>query len=246
MSHSILFAIDSGMIEAIVLLVGIVFWILGKVIGQPPQPPVRRPQPPAMGRPPAPRPPMAGPQQQGPGDPLQSEIEEFLRRASGGRKPGGAAAPAGPDRTRQARTRQPAARPDPRRGRPGQPSTPPQQPQPVATARDPGLDTPEDLDRHVKQFMDIGEFDRRTAKLTSIERQDQQFEKHLKDTFTHEVGHLRGGALAISGSASVTSAAPPMAEGQARNFLALLLANPAELKTAVLLNEILPRPEHRW
>jgi hypothetical protein len=108
------------------------------------------------------------------------------------------------------------------------------------------LDTPEALDRHVKQFMDTGEFGRRTAKLSSIERQDQQFEKHLEDTFTHEVGHLRGGTLAISGETSVTSAAPPMPEGQRRNALALLLANPAELKTALLLNEIFPRPEHRW
>jgi hypothetical protein len=120
------------------------------------------------------------------------------------------------------------------------------QPQPVATTADPSLDTPQALDRHVKQFMDTGEFGRRTAKLSSIERQDQQFEKHLKDTFTHEVGHLRGGTLAISGETSVTSAAPPMPEGQRRNALALLLANPAELKTALLLNEILPRPEHRW
>jgi hypothetical protein len=240
MSQPLLLAIDPQTIEAVIGLVAILFWVLGKLLGQPQQPPARRPQAQLPPRP------LERPPQQGQADPLQSEIEEFLRRASGQRKPADTAAQGRPDRTRLPRSRQPGARQDPRRGRPGQPTAPQGSPQPVAAAPDPALDTPEALDRHVKQFMDTGEFDRRTAKLTTIEKQDQQFEKHLKDTFTHEVGHLRGGALAISGESSVTSAAPPIAEGQRRNFLALLLANPAELKTAVLLNEILPRPEHRW
>jgi hypothetical protein len=248
MPHLPLLALDPGTIEAILALIGIVFWVLNKMLGQQAPPPARRPGAPPVGRPP--QRPIARPPQQGQGDPLQSEIEEFLRRASGGRNPAGqqpgAQTATRPDPNRQQRGRQPLGRPDPRRGRPGQPSMPQTPPQPVAVAADPSQDTPEAMDRHVKQYLSTAEFDRRTSGLSTIDRQEQQFEKHLKDTFAHEVGHLRGGALAISGTSSVTSAAPPVAEGERRNFLALLLANPAELKTAVLLNEILPRPEHRW
>ncbi len=113
MPHPPLFTLDPGTIEAILALIGIVFWVLNKMLGQQAPPPARRPGAPPIGRPP--QRPIARPPQQGQGDPLQSEIEEFLRRASGGRKPAaqppGAQTAARPDANRQQRGRQSLGRP---------------------------------------------------------------------------------------------------------------------------------------
>ena len=148
-----LLALDPGTIEAILALIGIVFWVLNKLLGQ-----QRRRR--LAGRRSANRSsaaaPIARPPQQGQGDPLQSEIEEFLRRASGGRKPAAnrLAPKRPPDQTanRQQRGRQPSAGPIPAAGDLGSPRAPQMPPQPVAVVADPSQDTPEAIDRHVKQF----------------------------------------------------------------------------------------------
>ena len=108
-------------------------------------------------------------------------------------------------------------------------------------------DTPEAIDAHVKEFLNTREFSERTAQFGSIDKQEQQFEQHLKQTFTHEVGHLKGDALALPGEAPVASAvATELNDTNIKNPLIGLVSSRAGLKQAIMLNEILHRPEHRW
>src|ERR1700676_5309018 len=131
-------------IEILFFGLAFILWLLGKVFGTNQQPPARRP----------PGPPAARPPQPVPGDPLQSEIEEFLRRASA-RKEGGAAAPRAPNRQQPVKARPPGAKPDPRRPRPVQPTTAQQKPARAEPAV--ALDTPAGIDQHVKDYLSTSE-----------------------------------------------------------------------------------------
>lgn len=220
-------------VELIIFGLAFIFWLLGKVFGVQQQPPARRP---GQG---LPRPPQAAP-----GDPLQSEIEEFLRRASG-RKDGGAAAARNPNQPQPAKVRTAAVNPAARKPRPIQPNA--AKPKSVVAAPPALPDTPEGIDEHVKQYLSTSDFDRRRAQLSSIDRKEREFDQQVNQTFAHEVGHLRGSSIAVAGEAPVTSAAPPEPQlANTQNSLAKLLSSPANLKSAVVLNEILQRPSHRW
>lgn len=176
------------------------------------------------------------------GEALQGEIEEFLRRASGRQQPGQ------PPRQRPGGAR-PASRPaitgakaDPRRARPAPPIV---RAKPVANVPADTTETPEAISQHVKQFLDMREFDQRTTNLSSIDEKERQFEQKLKQTFSHQLGHLKPSTLADGGDSAATAALlQPIPVNQ--NVLAGLFRGGIDLKRAIALNEIFQRPEHRW
>ncbi len=249
-------------VEVLGIVAGIVvvlFHVLGAISSV-----AAKPQPPRRAIPQPPRPPQA------PANPdsLQSEIEEFLRKASG-RAPAGQQRPQQqqgqppqrqPSQRTQARPPQvqpprqqpnvvrPAGRPDSRpNSRRGQARPAVQQTRPIVAEVLPADDTPDALDRHVKEFLNTRGFERREAQLSSIDEREQKFDQQLKQTFTHEVGHLKGDALAMPGDAPVMSAeAPELLIMNAENPLISLLSSREALRRIIVLNEILARPEHRW
>jgi hypothetical protein len=252
MLHPIFAANIEPWLEAIFLLVMGFLWLINRIstaieaARRPP--PVRRPAqpvPPQADGPPVqqmqarqPVPPQAQPRPAS--DALQGEIEEFLRRASGRRD--------GNQQQRQGQRPTPArpavanGKTDPRRSRPAPPAV---RAKPVVKPPAEMADTPEAITQHVKQFLDMREFDKRTSNLSTIDEQEREFEQKVKQTFSHELGHLKPSTLADGGDSAATAAllAPPQLNS---NVLAGLFRSGIDLKRAIALNEIFQRPEHRW
>jgi len=71
--------------------------------------------------------------------------------------------------------------------------------------------------------------------------EDQQFDDQLKAKFDHRLGALSVTAMPLT-SAEQVAAAPATPAAQ----IAAMLANPDGVRQAVILNEILRRPSDRW
>jgi hypothetical protein len=180
-----------------------------------------------------PRPPGGLPQQPKPkaGDPVANEIDEFLRRVAQRGKRTGV---------------EPAARPTLQE----LPTTvKPKSEKPVVAET--AADTPVggQVTEHVKKYLDEQEFERRSEQLgAEVVEADREADQHLHQTFDHTVSKLAN----VPGEA----AAPPTTElldsGEfvpdviAPTDLFLALANPDSIRQAIVLNEILHRPEERW
>jgi len=159
---------------------------------------------------------------------VEAEIEEFLRRAA---QPRGVQPP------------RPAARPAMAQLAGG-----PRGPGEVARDRPVGVGMAE----HVQKYLDRDEFQRRAAELGGqAARTDQQTERHLQQVFGHEVSHL---ADVPGESAAVPQVEEPgEADDRIREFpttaaagLAALFSDATSIRQAIIINEILQRPEHRW
>lgn len=215
-----LFAIDT------VQLIGIIIMILFFVVpairqalnkkGQPQRP--QRPQRPAA----------QGPAPQRRGGNVEDEIGEFLRRAA--QRRGGQQAPAQVPATRQ--------------------TGPPAMAQAVGPGRGPVTEVPsgEDVLVHVREHLDTGDFDRRAAELgDEVAQADEQIDERLHETFDHDVGRLAG----RPGEPRSDTAGEPedrMAElpSAAAVGLAAMFSNAQNIRQAIVISEILTRPEHRW
>lgn len=90
---------------------------------------------------------------------------------------------------------------------------------------------------HVADHLGTREFDDRLAHLTHVDRSEAAFQSHLQQTFQHHVGQLEE----QSGEAAAT--APPALTDAP---WAALLADPGNVRQAIILNEILQRPVDRW
>jgi hypothetical protein len=160
-------------------------------------------------------------------EPLRNEIEEFLRRAREG-NPAEAATP-----------RRPAVR------RP--PVTPLSMGKGARPIQSEAVDAGTvggGVDEHVKEFIDTSDFKRRSSSLADdIAESNQKMNEHLKDVFGHQLGGL---SKRDESSAAPEPVPLDVAAASAGLDLVALLAQPANLRQAVLLQEILQRPEHRW
>ncbi|MCX6637173.1 MAG: hypothetical protein NT090_19120 [Acidobacteria bacterium] len=105
---------------------------------------------------------------------------------------------------------------------------------------------------HIKKYLDQSEFSRRTSQLGGeVAQADRQIDQRLHKKFDHAVSRLAGvpGEAAV---APVAIATPDLAASisdlpvTSPAGLALLLTNPDSLRQAIVLNEILHRPEERW
>jgi flagellar biosynthesis/type III secretory pathway M-ring protein FliF/YscJ len=170
---------------------------------------------------------------QGPADAdVEDEIGDFLRRAAE-RRQGGQPAQAMPAQPR----------------RPQPPRRPPAR-QPVEAIlveeRAPRSAFP-DLTQQVERDIDTRKFAQRSKQLERrAEQARRKAEQHAHQVFDHPVGHLTD-SPAAPGETGVPAAAlgaevgPGLAAG-----LPALLASPLGLRQAIVLAEILQRPEHRW
>jgi hypothetical protein len=164
-----------------------------------------------------------------PGQPERSEIEEFLRRASRG-------AAGQSDMERQ----QPARRP---------PATTSlsTRAQPLEAQVIDEKSLGGHVGDHVKSYLDSSDFKRRTASLADdMAEADEKRVEHLHEVFGHQVGQLGADATpTIASQESVSAEAPAVAAGPAFDLVGMF-GRPDKLRQAILLQEILQRPEHRW
>ena len=222
--------------KAIVPLIFLVIWVIsqataGKAKGQP----ARKAPPRARVRPADPQP------DRPPGGDFSGEIEDFLRKAAQrreGQKPD-AAEPA-----RQQRPQQPVAQA--RREQPRQ-ATPAPRKQlaspPVAQLAKPREKKPKrDITANVEEHLDTSRIGQR--QITSLD-QAPSIATHVSQVFDHTVGRLASRDLVSDAQTAVASSEVKRAAAEPVMFVSLL-ANPENLQQAVILNEILQRPEHRW
>jgi hypothetical protein len=151
---------------------------------------------------------------------VEEEISEFLRRAAKGR---GQTAPP-PSKPREAPV-----------------------PAEVIDDRPVGAAVPE----QVRKYLDTQTFERRAAQLGSeVAQADDQVQSRLRSVFDHDVSRLakRPGETSAAPTAQVAAAAmsAPMVAAAATTPFAALLGNIESLRQAIILNEILRRPEERW
>ncbi len=215
----------------IVVAAGVYFW--GLIAGdlkpggpranpgnQPPQPPNRNQQ-------------------------ANAEIERFLQRANQQRQQ-----KQPPDRTAAAnRSREDEQRRRQQR-RPPAPPAPPRQkssrkrdePIMAQVLPGPGDSVPD----HVRKAFDNRKFEQRASHLGSVDQAVEQLNEQVQHTFDHEVGHLAKSKRTpgrASDETDSTYGSSPLAEAHP---LVALLTNPANLRAAIILGEIMQPPTHRW
>jgi hypothetical protein len=242
-----LFAFDLGdLISLLVPIVAFVLWLIGQMSGQQKGQPAR-----PAGQRPASRPPQPADDedeedQDGDvrADSLSGEIEEFLRRA--GRLP----------------TRPPATAeivPPPPVVAASAPRRLTQQPLEATVAYD--LAERHEVTSHVRQHLDTSAYDQRAEQLGDhVEVADSQMQQHVRNVFEHRIGSLAdttrqattsaGSAAEAEQQAATATARDPVAASASAAAsgldIAAVLRDPKSVRQAVVLSEILNRPEHRW
>ena len=102
----------------------------------------------------------------------------------------------------------------------------------------------QDVSKHVAQHLDTSNIRRHTAELGShVLEETSKLQNEVHEKFDHKLGSLKDRKRATEGAVEETGS--PFASVRPGE-LAELLRNPASLRNAVILNEILQRPEHRW
>jgi hypothetical protein len=222
--------------------------------------------------------PLAPPLAKQPNDPLQSEIDDFLRQAKSlregkptparpamaqgaGQRDSGQVAPAG----QSSRQRPPILSPGKRTAR--RESTRPASrpaPPPVPIEAQPARESVAD---HVAQALDSRKFDRPAPQLNQSQQDsDAEFRQHMERVFQRDIGSLKpepagifkdaaasaaavtaaATAKAVSSAAGSESATAPETIHQGASDIALFLAGRKNIRDAVILSEILRRPEQQW
>jgi hypothetical protein len=222
-------ALDFGeTIKILVAVVFIVITILNKVLS------ANKEAKPAAKKPPVPRevPPVPNVRKA-----QQDEIDAFLRRAADNLKP-------------KKQTARQTTRPAPPKSPPQTPKkTPPRRLVEIKQDLQP-LQPMEPLPResvatHVQKHLSNAEFEARAAHLTDdLLTADQQREQHRQEVFGHRVGTLAD--TSVSGSDLTEQPATTAAQSVQVTTLAGVLASPDAIRRAIVLSEILERPEHRW
>jgi hypothetical protein len=169
-----------------------------------------------------PQPPGGGPPQAGGQRPVRSEVEEFLRRM------------AQPQAEQEAKPRRPAGK-EPARRQPQRPAAgSKRRAAPVTAEVVQASSADEGQGRQAVGSRQLGR---------EVAASDKRTQQRLRAVFDHQVGQL---GEAEKG-APANAAAPSVDD---RNTLAAQivasLARPETIRQAVILSEILQRPEHRW
>ena len=227
----VLLAAKMDWVQVLIAVVVFVIWGINHLISGLGKPkPQQRPKPMPRGNAPQPNKPA-------PAQNLAGEIDDFLKRAT-------------QKRQEKSRRKQPAAAKQ-------APTVPP--PKPVQRLSDTAtsnqdfeIRTRHAISDDVQEHLDNRQFGERAAHLVDedILQDDADREAHRTKVFDHQLGRLvdtsnlqsdkQISAQAASRKATTDSAAA------AAIPIASMLANPESLKQAIVLNEILTRPEHRW
>jgi hypothetical protein len=110
----------------------------------------------------------------------------------------------------------------------------------------------DDVALHVARHLDTSDISKRTSQLgAEIDQADEVVESHLQDVFEHRLGDLGAKTQAPEQSTlddDETQAKGPTAAPAAQPGISIveMLRSPRELRSAVILSEILARPEHHW
>jgi hypothetical protein len=101
------------------------------------------------------------------------------------------------------------------------------------------------------RHLETAEFGARASRLTDdLKRGDAEREQHFQQTFDHKLGRLTdtsvAGAKAIAPPAPAAAAVPTGEAIPIDDWLPLPTTEPEDLRRALMMNEILRRPEHRW
>ena len=230
-------AAGDGWVGVVVFLVIMIISAVSQMAGNKkpaPRPPAPRPRPPV-------RPPQAGPGGQGQ---VAQELEDFLRRAAGGRpgpaRPQGQAPPQQPPRQQPARP--PVRQPQTARPQPARPGARPPVARPVVAQPVDELEVIESFEEHVGHS--VGSLQ---AQLARREEQEES-----RRAFDHAVGQLDSAEAQKPQAAAMTSDESPHGDydaplpSSAAAGFAAMLGSPTSLRQAILLSEIIQRPEHRW
>jgi hypothetical protein len=221
---------DAGWIKLIFVAVVFIIWIFNNLMGDKAKAkprPMQRPMPPPK---PTEGVPEAG--RQAGQQPLVGEIEEFLQRAN---------------RKREEKARRKQGSKAPKVAKPA-----PVARQPARRLVDGGSEsqqfevtTGRSVAEHVQQHLNTSQFAERAAHMVDddIAKNDAEREAHRRQVFDHKLGTLSDTSTGAAKAATEATAA-------ARDIGAIpignLLANPDSLRQAIILNEILTRPEQRW
>lgn len=158
---------------------------------------------------------------------LNSEIEEFLKRANERRA----------DKNRRA----------------GQPSQQPAQqaskkPQPKQEASEKkSRRQRESVSQSVEEHLGTGKFEVREQQLTAdMARSELQMSQHVQQVFEHRLGSLGESTTEGQPAPAETKAAPPAEQNAEALAAAGLVVNQENLRRAIILREVLERPTDRW
>ncbi|HEY5311787.1 MAG TPA: hypothetical protein VIK18_04685 [Pirellulales bacterium] len=226
---------DLALLKAIMFVVVIAIYAINHLLSglkKPPAgPPPRMPPP---GAPPERRPPVAAQPPAGNFDrsvpdanapDVNAELSDFLRRAAAKRQQAGGR----PLTMTPAKAEQPAARPSRKRKK-------------ADTSSQPDRPVEERLtQRRALPTLDTRAIEERSSQFGI--RSDEQLGEHIRDVFDRKLG-----LLAVDSEKAPAATPPPTAELQSSVAVEMsaLLCNPQSLRGAIILNEILTRPEHRW
>jgi hypothetical protein len=220
----LLFAAGFDWLEAILPILFVGFWILSQVFavfrrvaGGPVRPPA--PRVPDAAREAAPPPLPAGRPELDPRAELDQQIADFLRQVTG--EPPAAKPSRAPV--------QPPSRSPPQPQRSGPPAP---RPKPVPPVAAPAAERRQPVgERHVG----------------TLDVQPSTVARHVHDAFDHQLGQLHSGLERPAEAAASTEAARRAAGSLviARDLVAAA-RNPATIRQAMLLREILERPADRW
>ncbi|HWC88405.1 MAG TPA: hypothetical protein VG433_02085 [Pirellulales bacterium] len=220
---------DLALLKAIMFVVVIAIYAINHLLSGLKKPlagpPPRTPPP---GTPPARRPPLEvqappNPEARGPdlnAPDLNAELSDFLRRAAAKRQQAGGR----PPQSAPTNVERPAGRPPRKRKKSEPPARPPEE---------------RLSQRRVLPTLDTRAMDERSLGT----RPAEQLGDHIRESFDRQLG-----LLAADSEKSPGATPPPTAELQSSVAVEMsaLLCNPQSLRGAIILNEILTRPEHRW
>ena len=208
-------------IKLLIFIVVMVLYVLNHLISAVKKPPVKNdPRSPA-----APRPPGQTRQQ------VDNELNDFLRRAAEKRAeasqmPAAIAPSREPPRSRKKKSPAPA---------------PALVEQPLSQRRMVNALEARDEARGLE------------APIGQLAQSVNEIDSHVQQVFDHRLGQLGAAMPSVSGaSASGTAPSPVEADDKVAlapsiaSEISALLANPRSLQGAIILNEILSRPEQRW
>ena len=152
---------------------------------------------------------------------VADEIGEFLRRANEHRA---------------------AEQPPPQPAKP-KPLPPVQQPVRAEVVAEVPVGT--QVNEQVKKYLDTQSFSRREEALgKEVAQADQEIDQHLHQVFDHSLSRLE----TVVGETAAAAVEPPEVADAATfaTGLLALVTSPDSLRQAVILSEILHRPEERW
>lgn len=105
------------------------------------------------------------------------------------------------------------------------------------------------LRQHVGDYLDAGKFQQRAGELGyEVGQADENLDEHLHDVFDHKLGRLAGKPGESATPTGLAEAKPPqtkMSPTAAAGFAALL-SDAGSIRRAIVISEILQRPEQRW